>query len=67
MDRLEDNTGKTSMLQTDLLIHLNPIKILYSFVEINNMHIKNSQNNLEQILNKIKDLLYHISRLITDL
>ena len=27
MDRLEDNTRKMSMLQTDLLIHLNPIKI----------------------------------------
>lgn len=26
MDRLEDNTGKMSMLQIDLLIHLNTIK-----------------------------------------
>lgn len=27
MDRLEDNTRKMSMLQIDLLIHLNTIKI----------------------------------------
>lgn len=31
MDRLEDNTGKMSMLQIDLLIHLNTIKSLLFF------------------------------------